>query len=245
MRPVSVACALSVGELHHVRPRAARDVEAFGQPEVQHFHRAVLADFDVRGLQVPMDDPLLVRGFEGVRDLRSDRERLVDGDRPADDPISERRALDQLHHQRVYAVGVFEPVDLRDVRMIERREHLRFSPEAGEAIGIVGDGGQQDLDRDLAIERRVAGLVDLAHPARADSRRDLIRADALPLEIPCCEGVRDLNHSRRFEEVLGTLVRRQERFHLLAQGLVASAGFGQVRQASFRWQRPRAREHLF
>ena len=77
---------------------------------------------------------------------------------PLRDPIGERRALDQLHHQGVYAVGVFEPVDLRDVRMIERREHLRFSPEAGEAIGIVGDGGQQDLDRDLAIRASCRGL---------------------------------------------------------------------------------------
>ena len=231
MRPVSVACALSVGELHHVHPRAARDVEAFGQPEVQHFHRAVLADFDVRGLQVPMDDPLLVRGFEGVRDLRRDRERLVDGNRPADDPIGERRALDQLHHQGVYAVGVFEPVDLRDVRMIERREHPRFSPEAGEAIGIAGDGGQQDFDRDLAIERRVAGLVDLAHPARADSRRDLIRADALPLEAPCHPGVVAPHHRWRLEKALRALVRRQERLHFLAQRLVAVAGLGEVRWA--------------
>jgi hypothetical protein len=48
--------------------------------------------------------------------------------------------------------------------MIERREHLRFSPEAGEAVGIAGDGGQQDFDRDLAIERRVASLVDSPIP---------------------------------------------------------------------------------
>ena len=149
-----------------------------------------------------MDDPLLVRGFEGVRDLRRDSERLVDGNRPADDPIGERRALDQLHHQGVYAVGVFEPVDLRDVRMIERREHPRFSPEAGEAIGIAGDGGQQDFDRDLAIERRVAGLVDLAHPARADTRRELIRADALPLEAPCHPGVVAPHHGWRLEKAL-------------------------------------------
>ncbi len=147
--------------------------------------------------------------------------------------------------KRVQAAGILEAMDLRDVRMIERREDLRFPAEACEAIGIVGNGRQQDLDRDLAIQLRVAGSVDLAHPARADPRLDLIRADPLALEILCCEGVLDLNRSRRFEEALGALVRRQERFHLLAQGLVASAGFGQVRRASFRWQRPRAREHLF
>ena len=151
--------------------------------------------------------------------------------RPADDPIGERRALDQLHHQGVYAVGVFEPVDLRDVRMIERREHPRFSPEAGEAIGIAGDRGQQDFDRDLAIERRVAGLIDLAHPARADPRRELIRADALPLEVPCRPGVVAPHHRRRLEKALRALVRRQQGLHLLAQRVVAAAGLGQIRWA--------------
>ena len=73
-----------------------------------------------------------------------------------------------------------------------------------------------------------------------------MRADPLALEIPCCcEGVLDLSHSRRLEETLGALVRREQRFHFLAQGLVASAAFGQVRRTSFRRQHPRAREHLF
>ena len=43
------------------------------------------------------------------------------------------------------AAGVFEAVDLRDVRMIERREHLRFTTETREAIGIVGDAGSRTL----------------------------------------------------------------------------------------------------
>ena len=73
-------------------------------------------------------------------------------------------------------------MDLRDVRMIEGRKELRFPAEPCEAIGIVGDGGQQDLDRDVAIQRRVAGAIDLAHPARADARRDLVHANALTLE---------------------------------------------------------------
>lgn len=193
-----------------------------------------------------MDDPLLVRGFEGVRDLRRDSERLVDGNRPADDPIGECRALDQLHHQGVCAVGVFEPVDLRDVLMIERRKHPRLSPEAGEALGIAGNGGQQDLDRDLAIERRVAGPVDLAHPARADTRRELIRADALPLEAPYHAGVVTPHHRWRLEKaLLDALVRRQGRLHFQTQRLVAVAGLGQVRCAPIRGQRPCAREHLF
>ena len=56
---------------------------------------------------------------------------------PCGDPLRERRPLDQLQHQRADAVRLFEAVDRRDVRMIQRREHLRLALEAGEAIGIV------------------------------------------------------------------------------------------------------------
>ena len=59
--------------------------------------------------------------------------------------LIERRPLDQFHHQRADITGVFEAVDLRNVGMIQRREHLRFATEARKAIGIVRDGSQQDL----------------------------------------------------------------------------------------------------
>ncbi len=54
-------------------------------------------------------------------------------------------SVDQFHDEGLHAVGIFEAVDLRDVRMIERRQNLCFALEAGEAIGIGG-------------ERRAAGL---------------------------------------------------------------------------------------
>ena len=130
-----------------------------------------------------MDDAVLVRGFERLGDLPRHRQRLVDGEGAARDSIGERRAFDQLHHQRVLAAGILEAVDLRDVRMIERREELRFPAEPRQAIGIVGDGGQQDLDRHVAIQLRIARAIDLAHPTRADARRDLVAAEPLALEV--------------------------------------------------------------
>ena len=47
------------------------------QPEVEHLHHAVRRDLDVRGLQVAVDDPFLVRGLERVGDLPRDRQRFV------------------------------------------------------------------------------------------------------------------------------------------------------------------------
>ncbi len=65
-----------------------------------------------------------------------------------------------------------------DVWMVQRREHLRLATESGQTIAIVGDRRQQHLDRDVAIQLRVARAVDLAHAARAKGGEDLVGAEA-------------------------------------------------------------------
>ena len=47
-----------------------------------------------------------------------------------------------------------------------------------ERVGVV-EVLRQHLDRDVALEPRVARAVDLAHAARAERRQDLVRAEAL------------------------------------------------------------------
>ena len=37
---------------------------------------------------------------------------------------------------------------------------------------------RQDLDRDVAIELRIAGAIDLAHSAGAERAEDLVRTEA-------------------------------------------------------------------
>ena len=61
--------------------------------------------------------------------------------------------------------------------MIQRGEHLRFALEPREAIGIVREGLGQHLDRDVAIQPRIARAIDLAHAARAEQRQDFICAE--------------------------------------------------------------------
>ena len=57
--------------------------QRLGEPEVEHFDGAVGPQLDIGGLEVAMDDPLLVCRFEGIRDLSRDRERFVEPDGPA------------------------------------------------------------------------------------------------------------------------------------------------------------------
>ena len=69
------------------------------------------AHLDVRGFQIAMNDPLLVRRFERLGDLLRDGQRLVDRDRPARNALRQVLALDEFHHQRTDTVGFFETVD--------------------------------------------------------------------------------------------------------------------------------------
>ena len=102
-----------------------------GQAEVEYFDRAVRPDFYVGRLEIAMDDALLVRGFECVGYLPRDVERVLERDPGgAQGHVSERLAIDQLHDQRVHAATFLDAVNLRDVRMIERREDVRLTLEA-------------------------------------------------------------------------------------------------------------------
>src|SRR5262249_20464451 len=71
------------------------------------------------------------------------------------------------------AARLFEAVNRADIRMIERRQHLRFTPEAREPVRIAGQSRGKDLDGNLAIQLRVASKIDLAHPAATECAEDL------------------------------------------------------------------------
>ena len=64
------------------------------------------------------------------------------------------------------------------MRVIELRDRARFTVEALAELRITGECLRQDLDRDGAIQPRVAGFVDLAHAAGAERREDFIGAEA-------------------------------------------------------------------
>ncbi len=65
-----------------------------------------------------------------------------------------------------------DAVNLRDVRVVERRQHLCLSVEPSEAVRIVGERIREDLQCDVAVELRVACTIDLAHPSFANEGGD-------------------------------------------------------------------------
>ena len=124
-----------------------------------------------------MNHPLVVRGLECLRDLTSNRQRFVERQRTGRKPIGQRRPLDELHHQRVGFTGIFQAVYGRYFWMVERREELRFTLEACQAIGIGRECVRKNLQRDITIELRVVRPIHLAHSAGTEQASNLVRAE--------------------------------------------------------------------
>jgi len=62
--------------------------------------------------------------------------------------------------------------------IVQRGEHLRFTLEAGDTLGVRGEGIGQDLYRDIPPELRITGAIHLTHAPSAKKAQDFIGADA-------------------------------------------------------------------
>ena len=121
-----------------------------------------------------MDDSLLVRRGQALRDLHGVFDRLADGKGAARKPRAQRLALEQLGHDVRRAVVGAEVVDRGDVRMVQRPGCLRLLFEAPQTVRVLRVRSGQDLDRNIALQPLVARAIDLAHPARPDRAEDLV-----------------------------------------------------------------------
>ncbi|MEO6236337.1 MAG: hypothetical protein ABIQ52_05015 [Vicinamibacterales bacterium] len=113
-------------------------------------------------------------GLQRVSDLAGDGQGCIQRDGSLRDPIRERGPVNELQHERAYAAGLFEAVNMRDMRMVEGGEYFRFAREPREPFGVARERLRQNLQRHVAIQRRVAGAIDLAHAASTDFRADFV-----------------------------------------------------------------------
>jgi hypothetical protein len=122
--------------------------------------------------------------------------------------------------------ALFEPVDSGDMRVVQRREELCLPFEAREAIDVAGERLGQDLDRDIALELRVASAIHLPHATRTDVRNDFVGADAVAGRegqgrVEYTRGHHSRSPRTRARELSGTgsRVTVQERQRLLIERL--------------------------
>ncbi len=162
----SLAERLGVGEL--------------GDAEVEDLDPPVLRQEEVGGLEVAVDDAVLVRGGEAAGDLLGVLDGLAERQRAGGEHLAERAALEELGDEVGGAVVGADVEEGEDVGVVEGAGEAGLLLEAAEAVGVLAVLGGEDLDGDVAVEAGVAGAVDLAHPAGPDRAPDLVRPQPRP-----------------------------------------------------------------
>ena len=166
-----------------------------GDAEVHELHLALERDQDVLGADVAVHDlhrpPLLVLlavgVLEGGADLAHHAQAQVEGHAQ---PLLPRAlhdraqvaAVDVLHRDVVALLDPPEVEDLHDARVGEARHHLGLVDEHVEELLVVGEVGQDALQRhDLleALDARPLRLEDLGHAADRHAVEELVGPEAV------------------------------------------------------------------
>ena len=151
--------------------------QPLGQPEVGDLGRAVTGQEHVGRLEVAVDDPGLMRGVngpgQGRHQLGGRHARLG----CAVQSGVEVASVEKLQRYERQAVHFADVVDLHDVRVPELGDRLGLDPEAGQMLRRRLAPANDHLERDQAVQPRLSGLVDDAHPAAAERSQDLVAGD--------------------------------------------------------------------
>ena len=124
-----------------------------------------------------MHDALLVRSTQGTGRLQRDVHEGRGAQRVPRHVGLQVHALQPFHRDELLAVVRVDFVDRADVRMAQQRDRGGFAGKATGSIRIRREFVRQELQRHLAWQARVLGLVDDAHPARPELAGDPIVAD--------------------------------------------------------------------
>lgn len=149
--------------------RRARDAE------VADLRCVIRVEEDVRRLEIGVNDALRVREREPVRHLDRDADRVAGLERTGLlDALLHRSAREVLHDDERRIVDLADVVDGHDVRMRKLRERARFLHEHPAEVSIGRGCRIEDLERNVAVQRLVAGEVDLRRAAHSERLLDLV-----------------------------------------------------------------------
>src|SRR5262249_31931572 len=140
--------------------------------------RAARCQHHVGGFEIAMNDARAMGGIERVGDLDTEGQGLLQRQGASLQPCRERLAFEGFNDEKLHAPVDSNLEERAAVRMIEACYGRGFTVEARSTIRIAGDVLTKNLNGDDAIDARVSGFVDLAHPACAEQMDDFVRAES-------------------------------------------------------------------
>ena len=99
--------------------------------------------------------------------------------RTSGDAVLQRHAVQILHDDERLPVLLADVVDGADVGMVQGGCGACFPPKARERLRVLGQFFGKKLQGDEAVQPRVLGLIDHAHPAAAQLLDDAVVRDGL------------------------------------------------------------------
>jgi hypothetical protein len=94
--------------------------------------------------------------------------------------LGEARAFDELHGIPVQVLIAADVVDRHDAWMAQPGDRRRFASKSLDLARRERERIGEHLERDMALERSLASLVDDAHAAPAEFAQDLVFAELAP-----------------------------------------------------------------
>ena len=158
------------------------DFQDFGDAEIREHGSAGLGEQNVGGLDVAVDDLLLVGIFQRAGNRGEEPGRLVVGHGMAE-LLFERAARQVIHHDIRHAILIAVVVDMHDVGVGELGEGFGLTLEALEHVGALSDVGADDFERDMALQLGVEGFVDRGHAAFTKLLDNMISSQVLTDEV--------------------------------------------------------------
>ena len=156
-RPHTLICQGQLSVNHAAR--------ALHQPEIRHARLVVRINQNVRRLQVPVQQPVVVRMLNRRRNLRHQCRRLPWSQRsPALHPLTQRRPGNQFHAEKRMAVRLAHIKNLHHMRMIQPRRRPRLHPKPPQRIRIRQRSTRNHLQRHIALQTPLPRTVHHTHP---------------------------------------------------------------------------------
>ena len=154
-----------------------------GEAHICQLHPVLLIDQNIAGLDITVDDALLMRVDQRSGRLHPQIENSILRETP---PLTEhllqRLPVNEFHHEEVVAALLPEVITRDDIGMAELRHDPGFAPESINISLVPGERWLQDLQSNQTVEPLVARFEDRAHRPGTDPVENLIVRKRL------CEG---------------------------------------------------------